>query len=94
MDKLHANSKLYFEKYLDYMNFILIGKGKWGKKLYKNLLKIGKVQGVVTSKNDVKNFNLNITSVILKFLKIKRLKLAIKIILIEAKSLIIVLLKH
>ena len=41
------------------MNFILIGKGKWGKKLYKNLLKIGKVQGVVTSKNDVKNFNLS-----------------------------------
>ena len=29
------------------------------KKLYKNLLKIGKVQGVVTSKNDVKNFNLS-----------------------------------
>ena len=40
----------YFEKYLDYMNFILIGKGKWGKKLYKNLLNIGKVKGVVTSK--------------------------------------------
>ena len=41
------------------MNFILIGKGKWGKKLYKNLLNIGNVQGVVTSKNDVKNFNLS-----------------------------------
>ncbi len=41
------------------MNFILIGKGKWGKKLYKNLLKIGKVVDVLTSKNDIKSFNLD-----------------------------------
>ena len=41
------------------MNFILIGKGNWGKKLYNNLLKIGKVKGVLTSKSDIKNFDLN-----------------------------------
>ncbi len=40
------------------MNFILIGKGNWGKKLYNNLIKIGKVKGVVTSKNHIKNFDL------------------------------------
>ena len=47
------------KKNLNKMNFILIGKGKWGKKLYKNLLKIGKVVDVLTSKNDIKSFNLD-----------------------------------
>ncbi len=41
------------------MNFILIGKGNWGSNLYKNLLNIGKVKGVVTSKNSIKNFDLS-----------------------------------
>ena len=41
------------------MNFILIGKGNWGKNLYKNILNIGNVKGVVTSKNNIKNFDLS-----------------------------------
>ena len=39
------------------MNFILIGKGKWGSKLYKNLKKIGNVKKVFRSKDNYKFYN-------------------------------------
>ncbi len=39
------------------MNFILIGKGKWGSKLYKNLKKIGNIKKVFRSKDNYKFYN-------------------------------------
>lgn len=40
------------------MNFILVGKGLWGSKLYKNLKKIGNLRKIIRSKNSYKNINL------------------------------------
>lgn len=40
------------------MNFILIGKGVWGKKLLANLKKIGNVKKIINSKIDYKKTNL------------------------------------
>ena len=40
------------------MNFILIGKGVWGKKLFTNLKKIGNVKKIINSKIDYKKTNL------------------------------------
>lgn len=39
------------------MNFILIGKGKWGTKLYKNLCKIGTLKKVFKSKDNFRDYN-------------------------------------
>lgn len=40
------------------MNFILIGRGKWGKKLHKNLKKFGKIKQIIRSKNKININNL------------------------------------
>ncbi len=40
------------------MNFVLVGKGSWGKKLYVNLKKIGNVRKIIRSKNSYQNINL------------------------------------
>ena len=40
------------------MNFVLIGKGLWGNKLYNNLKKLGNVKKIVRSKDDYKSINL------------------------------------
>ena len=40
------------------MNFILVGKGLWGNKLFRNLKKIGNVRKIIRSKNNYKNIDL------------------------------------
>ena len=40
------------------MNFVLVGKGLWGKKLHNNLKKLGNVKKIVRTKDDYKNINL------------------------------------
>lgn len=56
MGKLYVNREKDFKTNL-VMNFILIGKGKWGQKLLKNLKKIGIVKNIITSKDDFKDIN-------------------------------------
>jgi len=40
------------------MNFVLVGKGLWGKKLHNNLKKLGNVKKIVRTKDDYRNINL------------------------------------
>ena len=40
------------------MNFVLVGKGSWGSKLYLNLKKIGNVIKIIRSKNNYKDIDL------------------------------------
>ena len=58
MGKLYVNCKKNFKTNL-VMNFILIGKGKWGKKILINLKKFGTVKKIVTSKDNFKNIDIN-----------------------------------
>ena len=40
------------------MNFVLVGKGSWGSKLYLNLKKIGNVIKIIRSKNNYRDIDL------------------------------------